>query len=118
MTDEISQNAISAAASRMFATDELAAMSPKQLLNLAHRSAHHYHVTMGDIEEQCLWASFYKAQILWSLSIFGYSGENRAGGERGIRTLGTHTGSTVFETAPFNHSGTSPYKNFISLKTL
>ena len=31
-----------------------------------------------------------------------------AGGERGIRTLGTLARSTVFETAPFDHSGTSP----------
>ena len=30
------------------------------------------------------------------------------GGETGIRTLGTRKGSTVFETAPFDHSGTSP----------
>ena len=30
------------------------------------------------------------------------------GGEIGIRTLGTLAGSTVFETAPFDHSGTSP----------
>jgi hypothetical protein len=30
------------------------------------------------------------------------------GGETGIRTLGTLAGTTVFETAPFNHSGTSP----------
>ena len=30
------------------------------------------------------------------------------GGEGGIRTLGPLTRSTVFETAPFNHSGTSP----------
>ncbi len=30
------------------------------------------------------------------------------GGETGIRTLGTLSGSTVFETAPFDHSGTSP----------
>ena len=30
------------------------------------------------------------------------------GGETGIRTLGTLAGSTVFETAPFDHSGTSP----------
>ncbi len=30
------------------------------------------------------------------------------GGERGIRTLGTVARSTVFETVPFNHSGTSP----------
>ena len=31
------------------------------------------------------------------------------GGETGIRTLGTITSSTVFETAPFDHSGTSPH---------
>ena len=31
-----------------------------------------------------------------------------SGGETGIRTLGTLAGSTVFETAPFDHSGTSP----------
>ena len=30
------------------------------------------------------------------------------GGETGIRTLGTREGSTVFETVPFDHSGTSP----------
>ena len=30
------------------------------------------------------------------------------GGERGIRTLGGVAPTTVFETAPFNHSGTSP----------
>ena len=30
------------------------------------------------------------------------------GGETGIRTLGTREGTTVFETAPFDHSGTSP----------
>lgn len=32
------------------------------------------------------------------------------GGETGIRTLGTREGSTVFETAPFDHSGTSPHR--------
>ena len=30
------------------------------------------------------------------------------GGERGIRTLGGLAPTTVFETVPFNHSGTSP----------
>ena len=30
------------------------------------------------------------------------------GGETGIRTLGPREGTTVFETAPFDHSGTSP----------
>ena len=29
-------------------------------------------------------------------------------GEGGIRTLGTHKGTPVFETGPFDHSGTSP----------
>ena len=32
------------------------------------------------------------------------------GGETGIRTLGTVASTTVFETAPFNHSGTSPHE--------
>jgi hypothetical protein len=31
-----------------------------------------------------------------------------SGGEAGIRTLGTLAGSTVFETAAFDHSATSP----------
>ncbi len=39
---------------------------------------------------------------MFRLGIFGN------GGERGIRTPGTLARSTVFETAPFNHSGTSP----------
>ena len=30
-------------------------------------------------------------------------------GERGIRTLGSLMRSTVFETAPFDHSGISPF---------
>ena len=35
-------------------------------------------------------------------------------GEGEIRTLGPASGTTVFETAPFNHSGTSPaqFKSF------
>ena len=33
------------------------------------------------------------------------------GGEGEIRTLGPASGTTVFETAPFNHSGTSPREN-------
>ena len=32
----------------------------------------------------------------------------KTGGETGIRTLGPREGTTVFETAPFDHSGTSP----------
>ena len=34
---------------------------------------------------------------------------NQNGGEGGIRTHGTLTGTTVFETARFNHSRTSPH---------
>jgi hypothetical protein len=34
--------------------------------------------------------------------------ERASGGEGGIRTHGTRKGSTVFETARFNHSRTSP----------
>lgn len=30
-------------------------------------------------------------------------------GEWGIRTLGTRKSTTVFETAPFDHSGNSPF---------
>ena len=33
---------------------------------------------------------------------------NDYGGEGGIRTLGTSKGTTDFESAPFDHSGTSP----------
>ena len=33
-----------------------------------------------------------------------------AGGEGGIRTHGPREGTTVFETAPFGHSGTSPHR--------
>jgi hypothetical protein len=31
------------------------------------------------------------------------------GGQTGIRTLGTFTRTTVFETAPFDHSGICPH---------
>jgi hypothetical protein len=31
-------------------------------------------------------------------------------GERGIRTLGTVTRTTVFETVPFDRSGISPFQ--------
>ena len=36
------------------------------------------------------------------------AGSAGRGGEGGIRTHGTREGTTVFETAPFDHSGTSP----------
>jgi len=40
-----------------------------------------------------------------------------AGGEGGIRTHGTRKGSTVFETARFNRSRTSPYRDFPDFPT-
>ena len=45
--------------------------------------------------------------IATSTSYFKYL-TSKYGGEGGIRTHGTREGSTVFETAPFDHSGTSP----------
>ena len=51
--------------------------------------------------------------------------KNTSSGERGIRTLGTVTRTTVFETAPFGRSGISPnsksaqnYDKVITVKTL
>ena len=38
----------------------------------------------------------------------GVSRRTPAGGEGGIRTHGTLARTTVFETVPFDHSGTSP----------
>ena len=40
------------------------------------------------------------------------------GGEGGIRTLGTHKGTTVFETAPIDRSGTSPRLDGGLIRTL
>ncbi|MEA2732336.1 MAG: hypothetical protein QOF70_6811, partial [Acetobacteraceae bacterium] len=37
------------------------------------------------------------------------------GGEAGIRTLGTRKGTTVFETAPIDRSGTSPVTQLLAL---
>mgnify|MGYP001429668638 CR=1 FL=1 len=39
------------------------------------------------------------------------------GGEIGIRTLGTIARTTVFETAPFDRSGTSPWGCVINVLT-
>src|SRR5689334_4634481 len=47
--------------------------------------------------------------------------EQKYGGEGGIRTHGPRKGSTVFETARFNHSRTSPDLNcliFLGLRPL
>ncbi len=41
-------------------------------------------------------------------SIIAYEFQGDSGGETGIRTLGGLAPTTVFETAPFDHSGTSP----------
>ena len=43
---------------------------------------------------------------------------NLFGGETGIRTLGAGEGSTVFETAPFDHSGTSPCAPCLDISNL
>ena len=49
------------------------------------------------------------ASILYeNISLFINDEDKLYGGETGIRTLGSLAGSTVFETAPFDHSGTSP----------
>gem|GEM_PF-5657604 len=40
-------------------------------------------------------------------------GFQKNGGEGGIRTHGTITGTAVFKTAAFNRSATSPYSNNI-----
>jgi hypothetical protein len=42
------------------------------------------------------------------LAATGERGRTSIGGEGGIRTHGTREGTTVFETAPFDRSGTSP----------
>ena len=46
----------------------------------------------------------------WLLEIRGQAiyKTRENGGEEGIRTLGTLARTTVFETAPFDRSGTSP----------
>src|SRR5258706_16288890 len=41
-------------------------------------------------------------------SRYGHVASGFLSGERGIRTLGTLTGTPVFETGPINHSGISP----------
>src|ERR1700679_3709916 len=38
---------------------------------------------------------------------------DQPGGEGGIRTHGTREGSTVFETARFNRSRTSPHRDYL-----
>ena len=41
--------------------------------------------------------------------------EHKNGGERGIRTLGTREGTTIFETVAFDHSAISPLFRFINI---
>ena len=57
-----------------------------------------------------VWAAHLATQAasraFWSSDVPRFCHES--GGEGGIRTHGTREGSTVFETAPFDHSGTSP----------
>ncbi|GAN62610.1 hypothetical protein AA0313_2753 [Acetobacter indonesiensis NRIC 0313] len=44
---------------------------------------------------------------------YGLSWDISDGGETGIRTLGTIASTTVFETAPFDRSGISPWGRLI-----
>src|SRR6476469_224009 len=48
---------------------------------------------------------------------FSRASASRNGGEGGIRTPDTREGITVFETAAFNHSATSPYGCGVSGRT-
>ncbi len=61
------------------------------------------------------WSRYSHEGITTPISIFtticqeqSYVEREKQSGEAGIRTLGTREGSTVFETAPIDHSGTSP----------
>ena len=47
-------------------------------------------------------------RISLDFRMFANEGGGGSGGEGGIRTHGTGEGTTVFETAPIDHSGTSP----------
>ena len=51
----------------------------------------------------------YPPKAVYSLDFRNWSGElGLPGGEGEIRTHGTREGTTVFETVPIDHSGTSP----------
>ena len=49
-----------------------------------------------------------KQRLTASFAIYFAHLGKKNGGERGIRTLGTHKDTTVFETAAFDHSAISP----------
>jgi hypothetical protein len=49
-----------------------------------------------------------RSAILW-FPAHTISGILKQGGEGGIRTHGDRKATTLFESAPINHSGTSPY---------
>ena len=49
-----------------------------------------------------------RAQRVCDAPLIDYVQLSEIGGEGGIRTHGTLARTTVFETAPFNHSGTFP----------
>jgi hypothetical protein len=51
--------------------------------------------------------------LLLPSSLIPHPSSLKSGGEGGIRTHGTRKGTTVFETARFNHSRTSPISFFI-----
>ena len=50
----------------------------------------------------------YEAHIIPEVSLIYRRLSGKSGGETGIRTLGGLAPTTVFETAPFDRSGTSP----------
>ena len=56
-----------------------------------------------------VYSMVYKTEYASILSFIYITLLDDTGGDAGIRTLGTRKGSTVFETAPFDHSGTSPH---------
>ena len=54
---------------------------------------------------------------MWYSNVYS-NGTPMSGGEAGIRTLGGREASTVFETAAFDHSATSPVNTSLSSPTV
>ena len=64
----------------------------------------HRRTSLGEIANQAGEAAGDRLQKIAKIAAISM----RSGGEGGIRTHGTVTRTTVFETVPFDHSGTSP----------
>ena len=62
-----------------------------------------------DVAEHPLWRGLWRD--FFKIPVIPYPATN-VNGEGGIRTHGTVTRTTVFETVPFDHSGTSPREEF------